>query len=116
MDKEYIQWLQELKQKIYTTQLKASIGINEELILLYWEIGKSIFEKQTAFSWGSKVVELVATDLKRKLPGSKGFSRSNLFAMRQFFVFYKDSSIVHQAGGLLTDEKAFRFGTHCRSN
>lgn len=104
MDKKYLQWIQELKQKINAAQLKASVAVNEEMILLYWDIGKSIVEKQTAFSWGSKVVEMLAADLKRDLPDTKGFSRSNLFAMRQFYLFYKDSLIVHQPRGQLRNE------------
>lgn len=105
MNKEYLQWIHELKQKIYSAQLKAGLSVNEEMILLYWDIGKSIIEKQSFFPWGAKVVEMVAKDLKRELPDTRGFSRSNLFAMRQFYSFYKDSLIVHQAGGLISKDK-----------
>ena len=99
MDVIYIDWIQDLKQKIRSAQLKASIAVNEEMILLYWDIGKSILDKQETFAWGSKVVEQMAKDLKRELPDTNGFSRSNLFAMRKFYLFYKDSELVHPLGG-----------------
>jgi predicted nuclease of restriction endonuclease-like (RecB) superfamily len=96
MDKDYRDWIQDLKQKIQSAQIKASIAINEALILLYWDIGKSIAEKQNQFSWGTKVVEQIAKDLKRELPNTNGFSRTNLFAMRKFYLFYSNTAIVRQ--------------------
>jgi predicted nuclease of restriction endonuclease-like (RecB) superfamily len=101
MDSQYKIWIQDLKQRIRAAQIKASIAVNEEMILLYWEVGKEIVEKQSTRNWGSKVVEQMAKDLKNELPDTKGFSRTNLFAMRQFYSFYKDSEIVHQLGGQL---------------
>ncbi len=101
MDNAYIQWIQELKQKIKLAQLKASIAVNEEMILLYWDIGKSIVEKQHEFAWGSKVVEQMAKDLKKELPDTQGFSRTNLFSMRKFYLFYAYAAIVQQAVGRL---------------
>lgn len=68
MDKAYTNWIQELKHKIKIAQLKASIAVNQEMILLYWDIGKSIVEKQNEFAWGSKVVEQMAKDLKTNFP------------------------------------------------
>lgn len=123
MEKAYIDWIEYLKQKIKSAQLKASIAVNEELLRLYWDIGKSIVEKQEAFAWGSKIVEQMAKDLKRELPDTNGFSRTNLFAMRKFYSFYKhqdmvqptdeqikntdireNNQLVHQAGGQLPAE------------
>jgi predicted nuclease of restriction endonuclease-like (RecB) superfamily len=101
MNKEYKIWLFNLKNKIRSAQLKASVAVNEQMIILYWEIGKSIVEKQAEQQWGSKIIEQMAKDLKNELPETNGFSRTNLFAMRQFYLFYKDFLIVHQAGGQL---------------
>ena len=75
------------------------------MILLYWDIGKSISEKQNEFSWGSKIVEQIAKDLNRELPKTNGFSRTNLFAMRKFYLFYKDSEVVQQLGGQFEQRK-----------
>ncbi len=104
MDKEYKIWLINLKNKIRSAQLKASVAVNEQMIILYWEIGKSIVEKQTEQQWGSKIIEQMAKDLKNELPETNGFSRTNLFAMRQFYLFYKDFLIVHQVGGQLEND------------
>lgn len=99
MDSTYKNWIQDLKQKIKAAQLKAALAVNAEMILLYWEIGKEIVEKQNNFSWGSKVIEMMAKDLKRELPDTNGFSRSNLFSMRKFYLFYNDSELVQHLGG-----------------
>lgn len=99
MEKAYFDWIDRIKQKIILAQNKASLVVNETLIALYWDIGKSIVEKQNEYSWGSKVVEQVAKDLKRELPNNNGFSRTNLFSMRKFYLFYKATKLVHQAGG-----------------
>ena len=94
MNQNYFNWIQDIKFRIRSAQLKASVAVITEMIRLYWDIGKSIVEKQTAHSWGSKVVEQMAKDLKNELPDTNGFSRSNLFAMRKFYHFYKDVEIV----------------------
>jgi len=104
MDREYIDWIQELKQRIRSSQIKAGLAVNAEMISLYWSIGKDIAEKQNSFGWGSKIVEQMSKDLKRELPDTKGFSRSNLFAMQRFYSFYKDSGFVYQVGGLIQNE------------
>ncbi len=98
-DKEYLNWISLLKERIRSAQIKAAIAVNEELINLYWEIGKSIVEKQEQNRWGAKIIEQVSKDLRRELPDTNGFSRTNLFSMRQFYLFYAKSQIVHLAGG-----------------
>jgi hypothetical protein len=105
MEKEYNIWIQELKQRVRSAQLKASIAVNDEMIRLYWDIGRSIVEKQALFSWGSKIVDQMAKDLKLELPETNGFSRTNLFAMRRFYLFYKDAPFVHQLGEQLEISK-----------
>jgi len=101
LDKIYKDWLIYLKDRISSAQLKAATSVNKEMIKLYWDIGKSIFEKQEENKWGSKIVENLAHDLKKEFPDTSGFSRTNLFAMRKFYLFYKDCimEFVHQAGG-----------------
>jgi predicted nuclease of restriction endonuclease-like (RecB) superfamily len=89
---EYHVWVIELKSKIQSAQLKAAISVNKELLSLYWEIGKSISLKVTASKWGTSVVEQLSKDLKTEFPDQKGFSRSNLFSMKQWFEFYVASN------------------------
>ncbi|RLD59512.1 MAG: DUF1016 domain-containing protein [Bacteroidetes bacterium] len=85
----YLEWLNNLKSKIRTTQIKAALSANSELIKLYWEIGKDIFEKQEIKGWGNSIVENLSKDLKAEFPNMKGFSRRNLFYMKKFYSFYK---------------------------
>jgi predicted nuclease of restriction endonuclease-like (RecB) superfamily len=89
IDNAYKDWLIELKQKVRTAQLKAAIAVNTELILLYWELGKMITEKQTA--WGSKFLEQLSQDLRTEFPDMQGFSERNLKYCRQFYQFYYPS-------------------------
>ena len=105
LDNEYKVWIKSLKDKIRSAQLKAAISVNAEMIMLYWEIGKSIVDAQANQQWGAKVIEQMAKDLKLELPETNGFSRTNLFAMRKFYLFYKESQIVQQAAVLLQSDE-----------
>lgn len=78
---EYHDWIIELKSKIQSPHLKAAISVNNELLSLYWDIGKSISSKIIQSNWGSSVVEQLSKDLKNEFPNQKGFSKSNLFSI-----------------------------------
>lgn len=86
----YGEFLNELKVKIRNAQMKAAIAASKELIELYWELGKDIVEKQEKEGWGSKVLEKVAKDLQNDFPGIEGFSRTNIFRMRSFYLAYSN--------------------------
>jgi predicted nuclease of restriction endonuclease-like (RecB) superfamily len=88
-DSEYNKWLRDLKDKIKRTQIKAALSANSEIIILYWEIGKELYEKQEDQGWGNSVVDNLERDLTAEFPDSKGFSRRNLFYMKGFYSFYK---------------------------
>lgn len=98
IDDDYKNWIIEVKSKIRSAQMKAALSVNAALIEFYWDLGRMIAEKQTQSSWGNKIIEQIASDLKSEFPAMNGLSRSNLFYARQFYVFYKDS-IVQQAVG-----------------
>jgi predicted nuclease of restriction endonuclease-like (RecB) superfamily len=87
----YEEFFNDLKRHIHAAQIKAALVVNIELIALYWEIGKRIVEKQEKAGWGNTIVERIAEDLQREFPGIKGFSRSNLFGIRQFYLSYRNS-------------------------
>jgi predicted nuclease of restriction endonuclease-like (RecB) superfamily len=93
----YPQFLAELKKRIQSAQLRASLAVNRELVLLYWNIGRDILDRQQRESWGSKVIDRLAMDLKRAFPGVKGFSPRNLKYMRAFAEAWPDEVIVQQA-------------------
>ncbi len=89
LDKAYINWIGELKSKIRATQLKASLAVNATVIEFYWDLGKMIADKQTA--WGTKFLEQLSKDLQSEFPEMKGLSTSNLKYCRSFFLFYNNS-------------------------
>lgn len=62
--------------------------VNTELVTLYWQLGKYISGKIATAEWGDGVVEELAAELGRRYPGQRGFTRRNLFRMRQFFDAY----------------------------
>lgn len=84
----YQQVLDEIKHHIKSSQLRAILAANSELIGLYWHIGQSIVTLQAAKSWGTAVVEQLSADLRAEHPGIQGFSRTSLFAMRQMYLFF----------------------------
>lgn len=93
--------LEDLKFRIRSTQLKAMVKVNEELIKLYWEIGREIAERQENEAWGTQVIERLAKDLQISFPKVGGFSRSNVFKMRAFYLACaKVSQVVRQVEDL----------------
>jgi len=99
ISEEYKNVLKEIKEKILTSQVKAALAVNRELITLYWEIGSRIHLKQRINGWGSKTVETLARDLKSSFPDMKGFSLTNIKYMIQFAKEYPDFTISQQAVG-----------------
>ena len=90
--------LEGLKQRIRTSQLKAALAVNQEMILLYWHIGHEILQRQEAEGWGSKVIDRLSADLKREFPEMKGFGSRSLKYMRAFAEAYPEEAFVHQFG------------------
>ncbi|HMT93589.1 PDDEXK nuclease domain-containing protein [uncultured Thiothrix sp.] len=97
----YGEWLAELKSRIHTAQQRASLSVNRELVLLYWQIGQDILTRQATQGWGAKVIERLAHDLRNAFPEMKGFSRTNLLYMRSFAEAWTDEQIVQQVVGQL---------------
>lgn len=98
---QYDQFLRRLKDRIRTAQVRAALAVNQELILLYWQVGRSILEQQQQEGWGSKVIARLAQDIKQEFPDIKGFSRSNLSYMKAFADAYPDEEIVQRSVGKL---------------
>lgn len=103
-NQKYTDFLAEIKKQIRSSQAKAALAVNSALIEMYWNIGREIAEKQAAHSWGNRIIEQLANDLKKEFPGISGFSRANLFFIRRFYLFYADVK-VQQAVRLLSDEE-----------
>lgn len=93
----YAAWLTELKIRIHTAQQRATLAVNRELVLLYWQIGRDILARQAEQGWGAKVIERLAEDLRLAFPEMKGFSPRNLKYMRAFAQAWPDEAIVQEA-------------------
>lgn len=84
MEKVYIQFIAEIKGSILRSRYRAAVLANREMLLLYYRVGSMLSEKVQRANWGSNVIQNIATDLQKELPGLRGFSFSNLKNMRQF--------------------------------
>lgn len=73
---------------------KALLSVNQELITLYWEVGKYISEKIKKAEWGDRIITNLADYIYQKNPEIKGFNRRGLFRMRQFYETYADNPKV----------------------
>jgi predicted nuclease of restriction endonuclease-like (RecB) superfamily len=85
---EFLLWVNELKSKIHEAKRKVAFSITSQLLELYWEIGKDICVKQQTSNWGNSLIEQIASELKLEFPEMKGFSRRNLYAIKQWYSFY----------------------------
>ena len=94
---DYDDLLKDLKQRIRTAQVRAALAVNQELLMLYWQIGQEILYRQQREGWGSKIIERLAKDLKREFPDIKGFSGRNLKYMRAFAEAYADEDLVQRS-------------------
>ena len=106
---DYVQFLSDLKKRILTARVSVARAVNRGLILLYWDIGRAIVEKQELLNWGDSVVEMVAKDLQRDLPAITGLSPRNLRDMKRFYLVYTDDTIWRQAVAKLNEEKVVEF-------
>ncbi len=94
---DYAAWLKEVKLKICSTQVKAALSVNKELIHLYWYLGEQIIKKQKNARWGSGFIDQFSKDLKNDFPDIAGFSSKNLRYCRAFYNFYTGAEIWQQA-------------------
>jgi predicted nuclease of restriction endonuclease-like (RecB) superfamily len=99
---DYDTLLRQLKERIRTTQIRAALAVNWELVLLYWHIGSEILIRQQQQGWGAKVIDKLAKDLRKEFPDMKGFSPRNLKYMRTFAETYPDEQIVQEALAQIT--------------
>ena len=131
LDAEYAEWIAEVKYRYRSAQVKAAVKVNAEKLLWNWQMGRDLVQKKAEERWGAGVVEQVSLDLQKEFPGEKGFSASNLWFMKRWYLFYTNeanlefvkravlemqrldnqfSTKFYQAGKELNDEKLYQAG------
>lgn len=99
---DYAVWLADLKARIRQERLRVVLAGNAVMVLLYWDIGQSILDKQADQGWGSRVIDRLAADLREAFPEMKGFSPRNLKYMRAFAAAWPERQIVQASLAQLT--------------
>lgn len=89
---DYKPLVEDIKEKINKRQFQLLKTMNAETINLYWEIGEEIYNQQTEKGWGKSIVNLLSKELQKEYPGAQGYSASNLWRMRNFYLTYKEDS------------------------
>jgi predicted nuclease of restriction endonuclease-like (RecB) superfamily len=84
----------EVLRLIDAARTRALTAVNQELVSLYWQIGEYISRKLESAAWGEGVVEQLADHIARAHPDLRGFTRSNLLRMRQFYETYRGDEKV----------------------
>jgi len=91
---DYPHLLAEIKERIRSAQYNALKSVNNELVGLYWDIGRMIVGRQENAGWGKGVVDKLVADIHAEFPKITGFSRRNMFYMRDFFLLYSQDKRV----------------------
>lgn len=100
--KSYQDLLARLKAQIRTAQVRAAVAVNQELVLLYWGIGREILDRQQNDGWGTRVIERLAKDLRLEFPDMQGLSPRNLGYMKAFAEAWPDEAILQAPLAKLT--------------
>ena len=92
----YAAVLEEIKRRIQAERLRTVMAANSAMVMLYWDIGRLILERQEKEGWGARVIDRLSADLREAYPDMRGLSPRNLLFMRSFAVAYSDMEIVKQ--------------------
>ena len=97
-DETYNNWISSLKKRYRSSQIKAAMSVNREMLLFYWNLGRDITLMKAESRWGSKFIDALSADLRKELPDAKGFSRTNIFYMTKFYRLYAEETIPQVEG------------------
>ncbi|MDM7858834.1 PDDEXK nuclease domain-containing protein [Thiopseudomonas acetoxidans] len=87
---DYLDWLNNIKQRVVAARMRVALAANSELIRFYWELGSQIDEKQQYSQWGDKIIQQLSADLQKEFPEIKGFSTTNLKYCLRFYQFFAE--------------------------
>lgn len=97
----YKDFISNIKDQIVENLVKSRFSANQQMIIMYWQIGKAILQKQEDEGWGSKIIDRMSYDLKQEFPDLKGFSPRNLKYMKKFAESWDDFEIVQRTVALI---------------
>ncbi len=115
IDKDYLQWVENLSVRYIQSQIKAAVKVNREMLRYYWELGRDIEEMHVEARWGESVIKNLSADLQHRTPNSTGLSRTNIYYAKKFYLLYsrhirpqisgkaENSEIVPQGVGQLKE-------------
>lgn len=90
-DKEYVEWLKELKLRFMRSQAKTAVKVNSAMLEFYWSIGRDLVNLRAEERWGAGVVKQFSLDMREAFPNSTGFSHTNVKYMKRWYLFYKEN-------------------------
>lgn len=93
-EEQYKSLLSDIKYKIKLSQVKIAIAANSQMLLVYWQLGRSILISQQQEGWGAKIIDRLSADLKKEFPAIKGLSPRNLLYMKQFAEDYTVQTLI----------------------
>lgn len=89
---DFRQWLVDLKSRIRQSQIRAMVKVNDEMLRLYWDMGRDIVIRQMDAKWGSGFFENLSRELKSDFPDMQGFSVTNLRYCKYFYQLYSQDA------------------------
>ena len=99
VDDEYKNWINGLVSRYRSSQIKAAVKVNQELLRFYWNLGKDITDMNAESKYGDSFFKKLSRDLRSKLPDAKCFSETNIRYMRRFYSTYNQLlTILPQVG------------------
>lgn len=113
--REYQSAVDIIKTAILKSQARATKGVNQEQLALYYGIGRYVSENTRKKYWGQGAIEAISNQLRKELPGLRGFSATSMRNMRTFYEEWKqlesNSSVatdeiqtIHTNSSVVTDE------------
>lgn len=103
-DKEYVEWVADVKHRYRQSQIRASVRVNTTMLEFYWSVGRDLVRMRAEERWGTGVVKQFALDMRQAFPNETGFSYTNVKYMKQWYSFYVRVEKGQRLIGLI-DEK-----------
>lgn len=96
IDTDYSAWLDEIKQRYHSAQIKAAVKVNTEKLCFNWSVGRDLVIRKAEEKWGNGIVEQLSFDLQYAFPHDKGFSARNVWRMKQWYLFFSTPDAIQK--------------------